>query len=124
MYIPLLEKYYAQISVRGDPANRDGGECPSFLTLIVWLLSYHHRLNPNLCRGHIKSIDYHQSIIFCHGIGSSYRIKSKGGSSSEKAEVVVVDPMAIFHKALENCMPVLGTSGVRRGGKLYHVSTI
>lgn len=36
----------------------------------------------------------------------------------------VVDPMEVFHKAVDNVKPLMGTTGVRRGGKLYHVRRI
>ena len=35
---------------------------------------------------------------------------------------VVLDPLVLFHKAIENSKPIMGTTGVRRGGKLFHVS--
>ena len=46
------------------------------------------------------------------------RLKSGGSDSSE----VVTDPLQVFHQAINNCKPIMGTTGVRRGGKLYHVS--
>ena len=36
----------------------------------------------------------------------------------------MVDPLTVFHQALENSKPIMGTIGVRRGGKLYQVSTM
>ena len=78
--------------------------------------------------GTLRLIIIYSDVLLSHIITISFviwncRIKSKGGPSSEKAEVVV-DPMAIFLQALENCKPIIGTTGVRRGGKLYHVSTL
>ena len=48
------------------------------------------------------------------------RLKSKAGTGTE----VMVDPLTVFHQALENSKPIMGTIGVRRGGKLYQVSTM
>ncbi|XP_064383519.1 small ribosomal subunit protein uS7-like [Halichondria panicea] len=45
------------------------------------------------------------------------RLKSKAGTGTE----VMVDPLTVFHQALENSKPIMGTIGVRRGGKLYQV---
>lgn len=36
----------------------------------------------------------------------------------------ILDPLALFHKAIENSKPIMGTTGVRRGGKLFHVSCL
>lgn len=44
------------------------------------------------------------------------RLRAKGGSTE-----IVVDPLTIFHQALENSKPIMGTIGIRRGGKLYQV---
>ena len=35
---------------------------------------------------------------------------------------VVTDPLKVFHQAIENSKPVMGTVGIRKAGKLYHVS--
>lgn len=35
---------------------------------------------------------------------------------------VVTDPLKVFHQAIENSKPVMGTIGIRKAGKLYHVS--
>ena len=40
----------------------------------------------------------------------------------EGAESVEVNPMTVFHEAISNAKPVLGTTKVTRGGKNYHVS--
>ena len=42
--------------------------------------------------------------------------------SSSAGEVVVVDPLVVFHQAVENAKPLLGTSSVKKGGKIYLVS--
>ena len=42
----------------------------------------------------------------------------KGNADS----AVVTDPLKVFHQAIENCKPVMGTVGVRKAGKMYHVS--
>ena len=34
---------------------------------------------------------------------------------------VVTDPMVVFHTALKNVTPVLGTKSVKRGGKTFQV---
>ena len=44
---------------------------------------------------------------------------SEGGAKG----TVEVDPMAVFHIAVQNAKPVIGTTRVTRGGKHYHVST-
>ena len=44
------------------------------------------------------------------------KLQSNGDSE------VVTDPLKVFHQAIENSKPIMGTTGVRRGGKLYHVS--
>ena len=46
--------------------------------------------------------------------------KSRGGADS----AIITDPLRVFHQAIDNCKPVMGTVGVRRGGKLYHVSGV
>jgi len=38
----------------------------------------------------------------------------------KKAEIEC-NPYAIFHKALENCKPIIGLSSIQRGGKFYQV---
>ena len=35
---------------------------------------------------------------------------------------VIVDPIKIFHEAVENCKPSVATEIRKRGGKSYHVS--
>ena len=35
-----------------------------------------------------------------------------------------LDPLVIFHKAVENCKPIMGTTTVKRGGKRYHVRSL
>lgn len=70
--------------------------------------------------------DYHNhfttSFVFCaqalEVIKTTQLGKLRAGGVSE----VVTDPLQVFHEAIENCKPIMGTSGVRRGGKLYHVS--
>ena len=37
-----------------------------------------------------------------------------------KAEIEC-NPYAIFHKALENCKPVIGLASIQKGGKFYQV---
>lgn len=37
------------------------------------------------------------------------------------SEDVETDPLAVFHGAFQNVMPVMGTRGVRKGGRLYQV---
>lgn len=39
----------------------------------------------------------------------------------EKKEEILTDPMEIFHKALQNCKPVLDVTNVKRGGVIYKV---
>ncbi|XP_003386012.2 PREDICTED: 28S ribosomal protein S7, mitochondrial-like [Amphimedon queenslandica] len=39
-------------------------------------------------------------------------------SSNSKVET---DPLVIFHEALKNITPLVGTTGVRKGGKVYQV---
>ncbi len=33
-----------------------------------------------------------------------------------------LDPLQVFRKAVDNAKPIIGTTNVRRGGKLYQVS--
>ena len=40
------------------------------------------------------------------------------------SEDVETDPLAVFHGAFQNVMPVMGTRGVRKGGRLYQVCTL
>lgn len=42
-------------------------------------------------------------------------------TKTKKSEDAVLDAMEIFHRAVDNAKPIMGTTGVRRGGKLYHV---
>ncbi len=42
--------------------------------------------------------------------------------SDEEREMIELDPKKIFHKALENCKPLLITQKVKRGGVIYTVS--
>ena len=48
---------------------------------------------------------------------SLYRYK--GGEKE-----VELDPLVVFHKALENSKPIIGTTSIRRGGKLYQVGLL
>ena len=48
-----------------------------------------------------------------------YRLKE--GSEGSGNESVEVDPMAVFHTAVLNAKPIIGTTRVTRGGKHYHV---
>ncbi len=58
-----------------------------------------------------------QNVVrVCNVIMFVHRLKSKSSTGE-----VVTDPLAIFHQALENSQPIMGTIGVRRGGKLYQV---
>ena len=41
---------------------------------------------------------------------------------SSKPDLVETDPLEIFVTAVENSMPVIGVTRMRRGGKVYHVS--
>ena len=36
---------------------------------------------------------------------------------------VVTDPLQVFHEAIENSKPIMGTMSVKKAGKLYHVSS-
>ncbi|KAL5516466.1 hypothetical protein EMCRGX_G001803 [Ephydatia muelleri] len=48
-------------------------------------------------------------------------VKRSQLAKGKKREDAVLDAMEIFHKAVDNAKPIMGTTGVRRGGKLYHV---
>lgn len=48
-------------------------------------------------------------------------VKRSQLAKSKKSEDAVVDAMEVFHRAVANAKPIMGTTGVRRGGKLYHV---
>jgi len=37
---------------------------------------------------------------------------------------VDLDPLTIFHKAVANAKPIMGTTTIRRGGKRYHVMIV
>ncbi|OTF72071.1 28S ribosomal protein S7, mitochondrial-like protein, partial [Euroglyphus maynei] len=41
--------------------------------------------------------------------------------STEDDEKVVCDPLVIFHEAIKNCMPLMITRPVKRGGATYQV---
>jgi ribosomal protein S7 len=45
------------------------------------------------------------------------KLQSSGDSG------VVTDPLQVFHEAIDNSKPVMGIMGVKRAGKLYHVSS-
>lgn len=47
---------------------------------------------------------------------AKFKSDSSGGKHLDQ-----VDPLKIFHEALENAMPVMGTMGIKKGGKTYHV---
>ena len=44
-----------------------------------------------------------------------FRLQEGGDGSVE------VNPMAVFHSAVLNAKPIIGTTRVTRGGKHYHV---
>ncbi len=46
----------------------------------------------------------------------AHRATASGGG-----EKIVLDPMVIFHQAVENVKPTIATQTVRKGGKGYHV---
>ena len=50
-------------------------------------------------------------------VGILYRLQEEGDGSVE------VNPMTIFHAAMVNAKPTIGTTRVTLGGKHYHVST-
>ena len=43
---------------------------------------------------------------------------------SPVAEKETVDPLVMFHQALENAKPLIGTIGIKKGGRTYQVSII
>ncbi len=47
-----------------------------------------------------------------------YRVTTGG------EENVVINPMKIFHGAIENVKPAVSTESVRRGGRSYHVRNV
>ncbi|XP_070596047.1 small ribosomal subunit protein uS7m isoform X2 [Erythrolamprus reginae] len=44
-------------------------------------------------------------------------------ADEEMKEKIECNPYKIFHQAIENCQPVIGLSGIIRGGKRYQVPT-
>ena len=44
-------------------------------------------------------------------------------ASDGKSEVDL-DPLIIFHKAVQNAKPIMGTTTIRRGGKRYYVRNL
>ena len=46
------------------------------------------------------------------------KLQSSGDSG------VVTDPLQVFHEAIDNSKPIMGIMGVKRAGKLYHVSSV
>jgi len=44
--------------------------------------------------------------------------------TSEDMSEVDLDPLTIFHKAVANAKPIMGTTTIRRGGKRYHVRNL
>ena len=48
-------------------------------------------------------------------------VKRSQMAKGRKSEDTVFDALEVFHQALANAKPIMGTTGVRRGGKLYHV---
>ena len=48
------------------------------------------------------------------------RLQEKSEGSSDGS--VEVNPMAVFHSAVLNAKPIIGTTRVTRGGKHYHVN--
>ena len=43
--------------------------------------------------------------------------------SSKKPDEVETDPLAIFHRAMENSQPVVGVQPIKKAGKTYQVPT-
>ena len=43
-------------------------------------------------------------------------------STEEERNAIELDPMKVFHEAIENCKPLLITQRTRRGGITYTVS--
>ncbi len=43
-------------------------------------------------------------------------------SSTDSTAELSVDPMLVFHTAVNNVMPTLGTRPVKKGGRTYQVS--
>ena len=89
-------------------------------TSYLWARSKYVHVNLSICRLSklSKPPNYQSELVlglFFVVILFPCRLKSKGGE-------IEVDPLVIFHGALENTQPIMGTTGVRRGGKLYHVS--
>ena len=58
-------------------------------------------------------------LFFCLGI--SFVLPFRVAASGE-GEKIVLDPMVIFHQAVENVKPSVATQSVKKGGKSYHVS--
>ena len=46
------------------------------------------------------------------------KLKTESPDSKHREEI---DPMEIFRQAVENVMPVMGTTGIKKGGKTYNV---
>lgn len=41
--------------------------------------------------------------------------------TEEAKQKIELDPKTILHKAVENCKPLLGLTGIKRGGVTYQV---
>ena len=50
--------------------------------------------------------------------------KYNRAKTDEARQKVELDPSIIFHKAVENCKPILMTQKVKRGGVIYQVSNL
>ena len=55
--------------------------------------------------------------------GKATKKKPEDTSEDDEMEKVELNPMSLFHTAIENCSPYVITSRIKRGGAIYQVPT-
>ncbi|KAH9417466.1 28S ribosomal protein S7, mitochondrial [Dermatophagoides pteronyssinus] len=96
-----LDDYQDIISEQNIPAIRPCYPCSSF---------YDETLSKFVNRGQRKG----QRIMMRELLRETFMI-------IKQQEEVVCDPLVIFHQAIRNCMPLMITRPVKRGGATYQV---
>ncbi|XP_027198388.2 mitochondrial ribosomal protein S7 [Dermatophagoides pteronyssinus] len=114
-----LDDYQDIISEQNIPAIRPCYPCSSF---------YDETISKFVNRGQRKGQRImmrellRETFMIIKRIQLTKKLNNSGNSNGgEEQEEVVCDPLVIFHQAIRNCMPLMITRPVKRGGATYQV---
>ena len=87
---------------------------PYYMTIVITTITIAAIMIPLVAIITTIMITITTTVILCFCMFSRHK-------STQATDCAVLDPLEVFHIAVRNATPTMGTTGVRRGGRLYQV---